>query len=100
MIPLGSLDTRDDQFSQRGAPVKDLEEVEFNLEKPRKTFKIGRLLSEPFQTNLIEFLRAHQGDFAWTHHDILGIDLSIVVHKLNKDPDARPIKQKCRSFNP
>ncbi|KAL5580895.1 hypothetical protein UlMin_013337 [Ulmus minor] len=27
VIPLGSLDPRDDQFSQRGAPVKDLEEV-------------------------------------------------------------------------
>ncbi|KAL5560578.1 hypothetical protein UlMin_036789 [Ulmus minor] len=72
-IPLGSLDPRDDQFSQRGAPVEDLEEIEFDPEKPGKTFKIGRLLLEPFRTNLIEFLR---------------------------DPDARPIKQKRRSFNP
>ncbi|KAL5542109.1 hypothetical protein UlMin_009819 [Ulmus minor] len=96
-IPLGSLDPRDDQFSQRGAPVEDLEEIEFDPEKPGKTFKIGRLLLEPFRTNLIEFLRAHKGDFAWTHHDIPGIDPSIAVHKLNEDPDARPIKQKRRS---
>ena len=34
------------------------------------------------------------------HHDILGIDPSIIVHKLNEDPDAHPIKQKWRSFNP
>ena len=76
-----------------------MEEVEFNLEKPGKTFKIGRLLSEPFRIDLIEFLRAHRGDFAWTHHDIPGIDPSIAIHKLNEDLDAWPIKQKRRSFN-
>ena len=53
-----------------------------------------------FRMDLIKFLRAYQGDFAWTHHDIPGIDPSIAVHKLNEDPNARPIKQKCRSFNP
>ena len=40
-IPLGRLDPRDDQFSQRGASVKDLEEVEFDPKKIGKTFKIG-----------------------------------------------------------
>ena len=47
VIPLGSLDPRDDQLAQSGAPVEDLEEVEFNSEKSGKTFKIGRLLAEP-----------------------------------------------------
>ena len=56
-------------------------------------------MAEPLRKNLIEFLRAHQGDFSWTHHDILGVDPLIAVHKLNEDPHARPIKQKRRSFN-
>ena len=34
------------------------------------------------------------------YHDISGIDPSIAVPKLNEDPDARPIKQRHRSFNP
>ena len=34
------------------------------------------------------------------HHDIPGIDPSTVVQKLNEGLEARPIKQKCRSFNP
>ena len=63
-------------------------------------FKICRLLSEPFRTNLIKFFRAHQRDFSWTHHYIPGIDPSIAVHKINEDPEARPIKQKRRFFNP
>ena len=87
-IPLGSLDPRDNQFAQRGASVKDLEEVEFNPNKLGKAFKIGKLLVEPFRIDLIEFLRAHQGDFSWMHHDIPGIDPLIAVHKLNEDPDA------------
>ena len=60
-IPLGSLNPRDNQFSQRRVPVEDLEEVEFDPENPGKTFKIGRLLVEPQHSNLIEFFRAHQG---------------------------------------
>ena len=96
-IPLGCLDPNYDQFTQRGASVEDLEEMEFDPKKLGKTFKIGKLLAEPSQTNLIKFLRTHQGDFAWTHHDIPDINPLIAVHKLNEDPDTRPIKQKCTS---
>ena len=98
-IPLGSLDPRDEQFMQRGAPVKDLEGIQFDPEKPGKFFKINKLLSEPLRTDLIEFIRAHQRDFSQTHHDIPGINPSIMVHKLNVDPNARPIKQKRRQIN-
>ena len=91
-IPLGSLDPRDKQFPQRGSPVKDLEEVQFDPNKPGKTFKIGKLLSELLWTELIEFIRVNQGDFSWTHYDIPGIDPSIMVHKLNEDPNVRLIK--------
>ena len=34
------------------------------------------------------------------YHDTPGIDLSIMVNKLNEDLDARPIKQKRQLFNP
>ncbi|KAL5545737.1 hypothetical protein UlMin_005424 [Ulmus minor] len=99
-IQLGSLDPRDDFYEQRGSPVEDLEEVQFNPGEPGKTFKIGRLLREPLRTRLIGFLREHENDFAWTHHDIPGIDPTVMIHSLAVDPKARPIKQKRRSFNP
>ena len=51
------------------------------------------------RTQLIEFIRAHKRDFAWTHHDILGIDPRVIVHKLNIDREAKPVKQKRRYFN-
>ena len=57
-------------------------------------------MREPPQTKLIEFIRAHKVDFAWTSHDIPVIDLSIMMNKLNMDQKAKPVKQKIRSFNP
>ena len=80
VIPLGSLHPRDEKFTQRGAPVKDLEEIQFDMEESGKTFKIEKLQSELLQTDLIRFIRAHQGDFSYPHHDILGIDHLIIVH--------------------
>ena len=50
-IPLGSLDPKDDQFAQRGALV----EVEFDMEKPRKTFKIGSYWSNHNSQILLSF---------------------------------------------
>ena len=76
-----------------------MEEIQFGLDKPGKTFKIGKLLCKPIQTRLIEFLRAHKANFAWTYHDIPGIDPSVMVHNLAVDPKVKPAKQKRRSFN-
>ena len=49
---------------------------------------------------MIEFQRKHKNDFAWTHHDIPGIDPTIMEHSLAIDPKIKPVKQKQRSFKP
>ncbi|KAL0445906.1 UNVERIFIED_CONTAM: Retrovirus-related Pol polyprotein from transposon gypsy [Sesamum latifolium] len=36
--------------------------------------------------------------FTWSPSDFRGIDPEVIVHRLNIDPMARPIKQKKRSF--
>ncbi|XP_062166959.1 uncharacterized protein LOC133873245 [Alnus glutinosa] len=38
--------------------------------------------------------------FAWSLEDMLGIDPSVLTHRLNVNPSHRPIKQKRRSFTP
>ena len=53
---LGKSRPQDEQFAQRGALIEDLKEVQFDLEKPGKNFKIGKLLSEPLRTDLVEFI--------------------------------------------
>ncbi|KAL5538665.1 hypothetical protein UlMin_044967 [Ulmus minor] len=51
------------------------------------------------QEDLIIFLREHRDVFAWSHEDMPGIDPNIIVHRLNIDPNFKPIKQKRRTFN-
>ena len=99
-IHLGSLNPRDEFYEQRGSPVKELDEIQFCLDEPGKTFKFGKLLREPLLAKLIKFLRLHKDDFAWTHHDILGIDPTVMVHSLAVDLKIKLMKQKRRSFNP
>jgi hypothetical protein len=48
----------------------------------------------------VEFLKSNIDVFAWTHEDMLGIDPSVICHKLNVDTSMRPIKQKRRVFAP
>ena len=45
-------------------------------------------------------LRQNYDIFAWTHFDMKGVDPSIISHKLNVLPTARPIRQRVRRFHP
>nr|POF24390.1 hypothetical protein CFP56_35368 [Quercus suber] len=36
----------------------------------------------------------NQDMFAWSHEDMLGIDPSVIVHKLNVSPASSPVRQK------
>lgn len=47
----------------------------------------------------MELLKASKDVFAWSHKDMLGIDLAVASHKLNVEPDIKSIKQKKRHFN-
>ena len=47
---------------------------------------------------LTAFLRANQDVFAWSHEDMLGIDPSIMVHKLNVLSSFPPVRQKKQVF--
>ncbi|KAL5541776.1 hypothetical protein UlMin_009486 [Ulmus minor] len=49
--------------------------------------------------DLIIFLREHRDVFAWSHEDMPGIDPNVIVHRLNIDPNFKPVKQKRRTFN-
>jgi hypothetical protein len=50
--------------------------------------------------SLVTFLQCNEDIFAWSHEDLLGIDPSVLVHRLNIGPSHRPVKQKRISFAP
>jgi hypothetical protein len=70
--------------------VEGLEE--FEIDDPGKKVRIGLQLPQLVKEDLVVFLRRNSDVFAWSHEDMPGIDPLVIVHKLNVDPNHRPVK--------
>ena len=79
-------------------PVEELEEISLNESRPERTTRMGTLASLLIRQALAAFLRMNQDVFAWSHKDMLGIDPSVIVHRLNVNPASSPVRQKKRVF--
>ena len=71
--------------------VEELEEISLDESKPERTTRMGTLASPLIRQTLAAFLRMNQDVFAWSHEDMLEIDPSVIVHKLNVNPASSPI---------
>ena len=49
---------------------------------------------------MFSLLRANQDVFAWKHEDMPEIDKKIIKHRLNVNPECKPVQQKRRIFAP
>ena len=72
-------------------PVEELEVVTLNESRPERITRMGTLASQPIHQALASFLKMNQDLFAWSHDDMLGIDPSVIVHRLNVNPTSSPI---------
>ena len=50
------------------------------------------------RARLIQFLKENLDVFAWSHEDMPGIAPEITQHKLNVNPDRKPVQQRRRVF--
>ena len=78
--------------------VEALEVVELVEGQVTKTTRIGTTLSPEMRAKLVQFLKENLDVFAWSHEDMSGIAPEIIQHKLNVNPDRKPIQQKRRVF--
>ena len=74
--------------------VEALETVELAEGEENKTTRIGTTLSPKMRTRLVQFLKENLDVFAWSHEDMPGISLEVIQHKLNVDPERKPIQQR------
>ena len=72
-------------------PVEKLEEVLLDDSDHERTTKIGTHASPAIRQELTAFPRSNRDVFAWTYEDMLGIDSSVIVHRLNVSPSFPPI---------
>ncbi|XP_030958498.1 uncharacterized protein LOC115980385 [Quercus lobata] len=77
-------------------PIEKLEEITLNSSNPDRTTKIKTLANPAIRQELITFLKNNQDVFAWSHDDMLGVDPSIMVHRLNVLSSFSPVRQKKR----
>jgi hypothetical protein len=71
---------------------------EFEIADPGKKVRIGSQLLQLVKEDLVTFLKHNSDVFSWSHEDMLGIDPSVIVHKLNVELNRRPVKQRRRTF--
>ena len=74
--------------------VEELEEVTLDGSRLEQTTRMVTLASQQIRQALAAFLKTNQDVFAWSHEDMLGIDPSVIVHRLNVNPATSPIRQK------
>ncbi|RDX69713.1 hypothetical protein CR513_51131, partial [Mucuna pruriens] len=65
-----------------------------------KEVKIGRNLRANVKRQMVELLEEYSDVFAWSYHDMPGLDTSIVQHRLPIKPGATPVRQQLRRMKP
>ena len=63
-----------------------------------KMTRIEMTLSLEMRTRLIQFLKENLDVFAWSHEDMPGISPKVIQHKLNVNPERKPVQQRRRVF--
>ena len=83
--------------------VKNVQEefVEIDLndgKEGERLVKIIKSLSEEETKRLITLLKEYKDVFAWSYHEMPGLSLSLVTHKLKEDPNTKLLKQPPRKY--
>ena len=60
-----------------------LENILLDENNPERCTKVGADLKEKTKQDLVRSLKKSTDVFAWSHEDMLGIDPSVITHRLN-----------------
>ena len=97
---LSELDPQEREKEKRCELVEELESIKLDDQHLELVIQIGSQLPGCLRDQLISFLREHNDVFAWSHEDMPGIDLSIIVHRLNVDHGHKPSFKRAESSTP
>ena len=80
--------------------MEALETVILAKDETAKTTRIGITLSPKMTAKLVQFLQENLDVFAWSHEDMPGIPTEVIQHKLNVNPERKPVQQRRKAFAP
>ena len=74
-------------------PIEVLEDIPLD-EIPflEKYTRVGASMGSKTKQDLVQFLKKSIDVFAWSHEDILGINPSVITHRLNVYPSSKPVR--------
>lgn len=84
-------------FHSKPEPVDPMEEV---LLEADKKVHFGTTLNNMVKEELVNLLKCRTTTFAWHPEDVIGVDSTIITHKLSIDDLIKSIQQKKRKFAP
>ena len=74
--------------------VEALETVELIDREPMKTTRVGMTMSADTKKKLVQFLKENLDIFTWSHEDMPDTSPEIIQHKLDVDPEKKPVQQR------
>ena len=72
--------------------VEKQEKVELVEGYPAKTTHVGTSLNAKTKEEIISFLKDNLDVFAWSHENMPGILANVIQHRLNVDPEKKPVQ--------
>src|SRR5450759_710472 len=82
------------------SPIVKSLEYEKLVIKEGVEFYIGKDTPEAQKETLKELLMEFKDVFAWSHHELTGIDPSYGEHRIDLEDNARPVRQRQYRLNP
>ncbi|XP_021748588.1 uncharacterized protein LOC110714389 [Chenopodium quinoa] len=81
------------------SPGGETVEIELRPGVPGRVVRVGSDMDVDTCCHLVELLRESADVFAFSADEMPGIHPDVIVHKLNVDRRARPVRQKKRNFS-
>jgi len=83
----------DIRFEQRESPTEyKVTQINLRDETNPKPIFICESLSPPKKEDLIYLVREYIDVFAWNYKNMPGLDPQVAMHRLNTNPDVKPVK--------
>ncbi|XP_027120344.2 uncharacterized protein [Coffea arabica] len=103
MSDILSIDCIDPQQTvklQRLETGDEVEEIPMDPTNPDQMIRVGICLPDSVKKGMVDLLREYRDVFAWAADEVQGVPHHLMLHELNVDPQARPVKQKRRHLGP
>ncbi|XP_027178148.1 uncharacterized protein LOC113777314 [Coffea eugenioides] len=81
-------------------PGDEVEQVVLDETRPDQVVQVGAGLPSPLKEEMIHLIKDHRDIFAWSADEVVGVPPELMIHQLNVNPQARPVRQKRRHFGP